>query len=130
MKLLITRNQQKKGMMGKQLFTITARAELTNEEAENVSRYKMNDWSLYFELPDETGKKMVRVASSAVTMGLGFGSIATKITVGNLEKGTTLECKNITDMLVVENEIIEAAKIFKSILDAAATFGGEVVVDI
>lgn len=42
----------------------------------------------------------------------------------------TIECKDVVEMLAVEDQIKEAARTFAQVLAAAATFGGEEVVDL
>jgi hypothetical protein len=50
--------------------------------------------------------------------------------VNELENGKQVDCKDIVEMLAVEEQIKEAAQTFRSILQAASTFGGEQVIEI
>jgi hypothetical protein len=47
------------------------------------------------------------------------------VSVRDLVGGKRIECKDIVEMLAVEEQLREAAKTFKQVLDAAANFGGE-----
>jgi hypothetical protein len=44
--------------------------------------------------------------------------------------GKRIECKDIVEMLAVEEQIKEAAKTFNAVLSAASHFGGEEVIDL
>ena len=52
------------------------------------------------------------------------------ISVNDLAQGKRIDCKNIVEMLAIEEHIKEAARTFRAILEAARTFGGEEVVKI
>jgi hypothetical protein len=52
------------------------------------------------------------------------------INVNDLANGKKVECKDIMEMLAVEEQIKEAAQTFKAVLTAAAQFGGEEVIEI
>jgi len=52
------------------------------------------------------------------------------ISVNDLENGKQVDCKDILEMLAVEVQIKEAAQNFRSVLQAASTFGGEEVIEI
>ena len=124
---LILRRDQKKGMLGGKIsFSLNTRAELTPDEADHVKRYKMGDTLLYtkYEMADR-GKGLLGAASR-----LRFKMINVQVTVNDLVKGKHIECKDIVEMLAVEEQVREASKTFKQVLDAAARFGGEEVVEL
>jgi hypothetical protein len=125
MKLLLRRDQ-KSSMLGKITFSLSVRAELTDEERSNCKKYKLGETMLYErqKLIDQ-GSGLLGVASR-----LAINMINLTITVNDLEKGKTIECKDIVEMLAVEDQIKEAASTFKAVLDAASTFGGEEVVNL
>ncbi|MBK7491804.1 MAG: hypothetical protein IPI17_07265 [Nitrosomonas sp.] len=63
MKLLLRRDQ-KSGMLGKIIFTLAVRAELSNEEKTNIKKYKLGETILYERLktmnrPGISGDKMI-----------------------------------------------------------------------
>ncbi len=125
MKLLLRRDQ-KSSMMGKITFTLSVRAELTSEEKSNIQKYKLGDTMLYerAKLTDQ-GSGLLGLASR-----MAFKMINLTISVNDLERGKTVDCKDIVEMLAVEEQIKEAAQTFRSVLGAASTFGGEEVLEL
>lgn len=125
MKLLLRRDQ-KTGMMGKIIFTVSVRAELTDEEKANIKKYKLGDTMLYERAKIvDPGSGLIGLASR-----VAFKMINLTISVNDLEKGKTVECKDIVEMIAVEEQIKEAAQTFHNVLGAASTFGGEEVIEI
>jgi len=53
-----------------------------------------------------------------------------QVTVDSLVGGAHFDFKDIAEMLAVEDQLKEASRNFKAILDAAATFGGEELVEL
>ena len=126
MKLLLRRNQKKGLIGGKITFTIDARAELSSDEAENVKRYHLGKEILYEkEKVGWDGTGLVGVARR-----LAAKAINLTVTVDDMVKGKHLECKDIVEMRAVEEQIKEASSIFKDILETAAHFGGEEVIEL
>ena len=125
MKLLLRRDQ-KAGLIGKVTFTLTVRAELTDEEKNNIRKYKLGDTMLYErdKLIDR-GSGLLGVASR-----LAFKMMNLTVSVNDLSDGKKIDCKDIVEMLAVEDQIKEAAQTFKNVLEAAATFGGEEVIEL
>ena len=125
MKLLLRRDQ-KSGLIGKVTFTLTVRAELTDEEQNNIRRYKLGDTMLYErdKLVDR-GSGLLGVASR-----LAFKMMNLTVSVNDLSDGKKIECKDIVEMLAVEDQLKEAAQTFKNVLEAAASFGGEEVIEL
>ncbi|MGI0014779.1 MAG: hypothetical protein ACREBU_15260 [Nitrososphaera sp.] len=119
MKLLIRRSQ-KKGLVGGITFTLEARAELTPEEADNVKKYKMGKTMLYTNIEDR-GKGLLGWLSRAA-MGI-------EITVDSLVNGKQVDCKDIVEMIALEEQVKEACGNFKRVLDTAAHFEGEQVIE-
>lgn len=126
MKLLLRRNQ-KSGMMGMGsiVFSIDARAELTPPEAENVKKYKMGKTMLYKKFDVEGGRGLLGLASR-----LAYKMLNIEITIDDLVGGKHVECKDIVEMIAVEEQIREACQNFKAVLDTAAHFGGEQIIEI
>ena len=125
MKLLLRRDQ-KSSMMGKVIFVLDVRAELTDVEKRNLAKYKLGQTVLYSreELADR-GSGLLGLASR-----VAFKAMNLSISVNDLANGKRVECKDIVEMLAVEDQIKEAAQTFKSVLEAAARFGGEEVVEL
>jgi hypothetical protein len=126
MKLLIRRDQ-KAGMMGigKIAFTLDVRAELTEDEKSALKKYKLGDTMLYEKDKIIGGSGLLGAASR-----LALKMMTVSISVNDLQNGKRIECKDIVEMLAVEEQIKEAAQTFIAVLAAAKTFGGEEVVDI
>ena len=125
MKLLLRRDQ-KAGMLGKVIFTLSVRAELTDEEKTNIKKYKLGDTMLYERSKiTDPGSGLLGIASR-----MAFKMINLTVSVKDLEEGKQVECKDIVEMLAVEEQIKEAAQTFRSVLGAASTFGGEEIIEI
>ena len=125
MKLLLRRDQ-KSGLIGKVTFTLTVRAELTDEEQNNIRKHRLGDTMLYErEKLVDRGSGLLGVASR-----LAFKMMNISVSVNDLSDGKKIDCKDIVEMLAVEDQIKEAAQTFKSVLEAAATFGGEEVIEL
>ena len=65
-----------------------------------------------------------------VASRLAFKAMNISVTVDDLANGKRIECKDILEMLAVEEQIRDAAQTFKQILEAASHFGGEEVIAI
>lgn len=126
MKVLLRRDQ-KAGMMGmgKISFILDVRADLTPEEQANIKKYKLGDTMLYER------DKLISGGSGLLGMASRFAIKAMNISVSvdDLSKGKQIECKDIVEMLAVEDQLKEACQTFKAILNAAAQFGGEEVLE-
>jgi len=123
---LLLRRDQRSGLLGKVIFTLDVRAEISADERSNIQRYRLGDTELYasHEMTDR-GSGLLGAASR-----LAFKAITLRVTVNDLASGKRVEAKDIVEMLAIEDQIREAAQTFKQVLDAAATFGGEEVFEI
>lgn len=125
MKLLL-RREQKAGMLGKITFILTIRAQLSDDEKGNIKKYKLGETMLYERSKIiDAGSGVLGVASR-----LAFKATNLTVSVHDLEKGKAVDCKDIVEMLAIEEQVKEAAQMFHAVLNAAATFGGEEVVEI
>lgn len=125
MKLLLRRDQRS-GLLGKTIFMLDVRAELSAEERSSIQRYRLGDTELYasHEMIDR-GSGLLGAASR-----LAFKAVTLRLTVNDLAGGKRIEAKDIVEMIAIEDQIREAAQTFKQVLDAAAQFGGEEVIEI
>jgi len=126
-KLLLRRDQQTSGVIRSTItFSLGVRAEISDEELRNIQKYKLGDSVLYSrgELVDK-GSGLLGLASR-----LAFKAMNISVSVNDLVSGKRVDCKDILEMLAVEEQIKEAAMTFKQVLDAAAHFGGEEVVEL
>lgn len=119
MKLSLRRDQ--KSGFTKPTFVLVARAEVSEEEQASISKYKLGKTLLYTNL-EERGAGLIGALSRY--------AIGVEITVNDLINGKQVECKEILEMLALEEQVKEACRNFKNVLDAAAQFGGEEVVEI
>jgi hypothetical protein len=127
MKLLLRRSQ-KAGLMGmgKISFQLDVRADLSEEEKANIKKYKLGDTMLYERLKTiDPGSGLLGVASR-----MALKMINLTISVNDLQNGKQVECKDIVEMIAVEEQIKEAAQTFRNVLQAAMHFDGEEVVDL
>jgi hypothetical protein len=107
--------------MGKVVFQLDVRAEISKEEMSSIQRYRLGDTVLYTkaELTDR-GSGLLGLASR-----LAFKAMNISVSVNDLVNGKRVECKDIVEMLAVEDQIKEAAATFKAVLNAAVHFGGD-----
>ena len=125
MKLLLRRDQRA-GLLGKVVFTLDVRADLSADEKAKIAKYKLGSTVLYSKNEMKQG--------STETAQLGYAimwrTLNLIISVNDLENGKRVECKDILEMLGAESQIREAAQAFKQVLDAASHFGGQEVVEL
>ena len=125
MKLLLRRDQRS-GMLGKVVFTLAVRADLSSEERSNIAKYKLGETVLYEKnsLADP-GSGLLGLASR-----VAFRAMNISVSVNDLADGKKIDCKDIIEMLAVEDQIKIAAQTFAQVLSAAANFGGEEVMEL
>ena len=125
MKLLL-RREQKSGFTGKVTFILDVRSELSEDEKTNIKKYKLGDTMLYERMTmTDKGSGLLGVASR-----LAFKMMNLTVSINDLSEGKRIDCKDIVEMLAVEDQIKEAAQTFKNVLEAAASFGGEEVIEL
>ena len=127
MKLLLRRSQRTTGMLGNKIvFLLSVRAELSPEERTDITKYKLGNELLY------TSKTLDNVSEGWKGVGqmVLHGLTTLSITVGDLERGKEIECKDIVEMLAAEEQVKQSATVFKRLLHAASTFGGEEVLEL
>lgn len=127
MKLLLRRNQRTTGLMSKTVtFYLDVRADLTQAELNYINTYKLGDAVLYERATlADPGSGLLGVASR-----LAFRATNLSLKVNDLVEGKRIDCKDIVEMLAIQEQIKEAATTFKQVLEAAAHFGGEEVVEL
>jgi len=133
MKLLLRRDQRS-GLTGKIIFVLDVRASLSDEQKSAIKKYKLSETRLYekHEVSGPGSPLAYLGVMGAVTLAGRLAARAMNITVAvkDLEHGRRIECKDILEMLAVEEQIKEAAANFKAILDAASSFGGEEAIEL
>ena len=61
---------------------------------------------------------------------IASAAVSTTITVSDLVNGKTVECKDFLEMLAIEEQVKEGAKVLKKMLSAMSTFGGEEIIEV
>jgi hypothetical protein len=123
---LILRRDQRSSLLGKMIFQLDVRAEISQQEMTSIQRYRLGDTVLYSKSEMvERGSGLLGLASR-----LAFNAMNISVSVSELINGKRVECKDIVEMLAVEEQIKEAALTFKQVLNAAVHFGGEEVIAI
>lgn len=105
MKLLLRRDQHS-GVFSKPTFTLDVRAELSEDERDAINNYKLGDTMLYErdKLVDQ-GSGLLGLASR-----VAFKAMNITVSVKDLTSGKRIECKDIVEMLAVEDQIKEAGE--------------------
>lgn len=122
MKLVIVRNQESKGMMSKSIrFSILAKVEVTEEEKDNIAKYKLGKTILYSNMEDR---------GSGVLGAISRKAMAVEFDINDLINGRKIESDDILEILDLEETIKNVARNFKQILEASANFGEEDIIDL
>lgn len=100
MKLLLRRDQRS-GLLGKMIFSLDVRADLSSEERASVQKYRLGDTQLYssHEVIDR-GSGLLGMASR-----LAWKATMITVTVNDLASGKKVEAKDIVEMLAIEDQI-------------------------
>ena len=126
MKLLLRRSERS-GMLGKLIYVLEVRAEVSSDERNSIAKYKFGPSILY-------SKKGAPTGDMNTWAGIGHNllhyALDLTVSVNDLVNGKRIECKDIMEMLAVEAQIKEAAQMFGNVLRAASQFGGEEVIPI
>ena len=126
MKLLLRRNQRPAMLGGRPVFTLEVRANVSGDEKSNITKYKLGDTVLYERnTVVDRGSGLLGLASRAA-----FRAMNISVSVNDLATGKRIECRDIVEMIAVSDQIKEAAETFKAVLQAAAHFGGEEVLEL
>lgn len=128
MQLKIKRSQ-KSGMLGKVIFCLDVRAEYSQEEKDNINKYKLGGECVY---SSETAKKRAAAADAhleggSILKGIASGimaNLALSVTIASLQQGHHIETKTMEELLGAEDTLRDACKNLTSWLDAAASFDG------
>lgn len=125
MKLLLRREQRAALIGSKVVFMLDVRADISAAEQDLIRKYKLGDTKLYASHEITGGSGLLGVASR-----LAYKAVTLTVNVNDLANGKRVECKDIVEMLAIEEHIREAGLTFGQVLHAAANFGGEEVVEI
>ena len=132
MQLKVRRNQKIGMLGGKVIFVLDVRAELTGEEQALVERYKL--WPEVVYTTDQATANAERAhAGNIAALGALIADKVLKkfFTIKDLVSGQHIECKELQQVLAVEEQVCAACANLKKYLEVAQTFdGNEVVVEI
>jgi hypothetical protein len=127
MDLLLRRSERASSVLGKPIYILEVRAGLSQQEMDWVQKYKFGPSILYAR----NARPNVDTATvSGIGLMLLHHALNMTVSVNDLVHGKRLECKDIVEMLAAEEQIKEAARMFATVLKAAAGFGGEEVIPI
>lgn len=129
MKLRLNRSQRQTGVMSKKvLFALDAQVDLTAQEAEYVSKYKMGSALIYNK--DRVNPELNDYASAkGIMRNLSAAALNINLTVNDLVRGRTIECKDILEIIDAEETVKSACQGLKNLLEACAGFEGEEIID-
>ena len=126
MKLLLRRSERS-SVLGKPVYILEVRVEVSQEERGRIEKYKFGPSILY-------SKKGKPQGDPRTWEGIGHNllhyALDLTVSVHDLVHGKKVECKDIMEMLAVEGHIREAAQNFANVLRAASQFGGEEVIEL
>lgn len=131
---MLFKRDQRSGITGKIVFVLDVRADVSEAEKASITKYKLADTRLYekYEVASAKGPGdylgIMGVAGFAARMAARALNIT--LDVKDLTSGKRIECKDIVEMLAVEEQVKEAARTFAAILAAAQHFGGEEVMEL
>lgn len=149
MQLKLKRSQRVGGVLGKTaIFCLDARAEYTADEKRNITRYRLQDEVIY---SSETARRHAEASMNAHAAGSAWATtggealaslgstlksaahafaagMSLNITIGSLERGHHIECKNLQELMGAEKALEDACTDLRAYLDLAATFDGREVV--
>ena len=129
MQLKIKRSQ-KQGMLGKVIFALDIRAEYSQEEKDNINKYKLGGECVYSSANAKKhaanadahlsgGGSLLKGMASAV-----MANMSLNVTVSSLQQGHHIETKTLEELLEAEETLKDACRNVTAWLDAASTFDG------
>jgi hypothetical protein len=150
MRLKLKRSQRT-SVLGKVIFILDARMELTRDEYGLLRKYRLGNDVIYessnrqrrkeqtlahlemtkggSSLRDSAGTQMWGAVKSLFSLGRAGVSAATaalslRVTIDSLLSGVHVECKSMNELLEAEGAIREAAQNLRGYLDIVVTFDG------
>src|SRR5262249_43692887 len=129
---LKVRRSQKSGLTGKIIFVLDVRAELTGDEEALVNRYKLGNEVVYSSEQSTANAERAH-AGNALALGKLLADKVMKnfFTVKDLVSGQHIECKELQQVLAVEEQVRAACASLRQYLEIAQSFdGSEVVLEV
>jgi len=129
MKLRLNKSQRSTGLMSKKImFSLGAQVDLTAQEQDYVKKYKMGKEVLYNK-DSINQKSALPTTVGGLVRDISAMTANINLTVDDLVKGRTIECKDISEIMDAEASVKSACQGLKHLLDACAGFEGEEVLD-
>jgi len=135
MQLKIQRSQRMGGALGNTaVFCLDAQADYSPSEVANIAKYKLGRQVIY---NSRASKQHLERAKAGTQLGgfwgyagtaasLVMAKLALNISVESLGRGQHIECKDMLELLEAEEEVMDACRMLKRFLAAAATFNGSI----
>ena len=133
MKLLLTKTEQKRGMLGgKIMFSLVAKVECTDQEKEAIDHFRLSDVTFYKSDADDKGPKqyMGTDAAKSLLVRLTLKQSALEITGMNLRIGMSFENESLVHLMDLEDKVIRAADFFSQTVARSLKFMGEQKIDL
>ena len=122
------RRKQSKAFLGGVGFSIYFIAEISPEAQKAIRYYRFGKTILYQKDIDLKQGGALKLLWHWLVLLLTRKRW--QITVNDIVRGRTIECKDIIEMLEIEDRIKTASQTFAQVLRASAWFGGEEVIDL
>lgn len=123
MKLILNKSQQAKGLTGSKIvYTLDIKADLTEDELNNIARYKMANEVLYSDAEGDV--------TESIWKSLKVIATSTVIRVSDLTNGKAIQCDSFMEIMAVQQQVKTACSNLKSLLEAMANFEGEEILEI
>lgn len=121
MQLVIKRNK-KSGLGGKSKYELYVRADVSAEEQALINENSLDPIVLVYHQKTEDAPGFFAALMRMLK--------DTRMTVKTFVRGTTFTCKDVVELLHIEDQSKYMALELRAILECAATFGGEEVIDV
>jgi hypothetical protein len=123
------KRSQKSGMLSKVIFALDIRAEYTQEEKDNINKYKLGGECVYSSAnaKKHAAAADARLEGGSLLKGMAsavMANMSLNVTIASLQAGHHIETKTMEELLEAEETLKDACKNLTSWLDAAATFDG------
>jgi len=127
---LVLRREQRKNLIGRIVFNLDVRADMSGDEQDAIERYALGDMLLYEKYSLEAKGRGIIGRFIAILVRLAHNAINTSVKARDLIEGKRVQCGNIAEMVVIETEIRDEAATLGKLIKAAMSFGGEEAIPI
>lgn len=121
MKLVIKRTK-KGSITGKSKYEMYVRADVTDEEATLIRENTLGPEQVVYH---EKTRQATGFFSALMKMIKD-----TNMTVDTFVRGTTFTCKDVAELIEIEEDVRWAALLLRNLLEMARNFGGEEVINV